>query len=316
MTSSSYSHYNIDIYQTNSDVIIRILDTQLFRTYEAIYDKMNIQSLGINTINNFYIICNDCFKLLKISGTIGVPSDDEDCSGIISLKIKKNKLVAELYYKKVLLFNPILEINLVDDAKLTTDKLIIKKLINELEECKNELKWFMSMVEIPIFEYTINTYDDGVNIQHIFNSQLTLPICTPNIVINYSLDSADPYKTISNDITTITTADPYIHLGPNFKRINVKILTIDNYQIPILNMENFPATLEEIIINNNSSLTSLSNVQHLTNLRKITFNCCSQLQTIKDTIKNLRIAHIIISACPKFVEASLLQSNTLKVEHK
>lgn len=57
-----YNQYDIVLSKASDGVTIRIVDNNLFKTYEKTIDKMSMFEHGIGTIDNLYIIHSECMK--------------------------------------------------------------------------------------------------------------------------------------------------------------------------------------------------------------------------------------------------------------
>jgi hypothetical protein len=312
--SFTFEHYDISLSQAENDVTIRVLDNKLFRIYQNTYDKISLHNFGIGTLSNFYTLCLNCLTCLAEHG---VTKESIEGGQVKSFKIVGSNIVIDMYFENDFIFEAKLDIPQIEEVKMSSDKIIIKKLADELKECRSEVKELrkysdtiqryhdlMSVLEVPICKY-MTTQHQGYN----WEVTIAVPILCTIITITHNSQPI-AYTKDTNNI--------YIHtfsmINTNFKKVQNDTLKITGaFTDSNIDMSNMPSSTTDMEFSGLTSLTTISKMSHMKKIKKMTFTNCPQLSTIFEAIKDLQISEIVIINCPKFLEASIITMHKIKL---
>jgi hypothetical protein len=305
--SFTFEHYDISLSQTENDVTIRILDNKLFRIYQNTYDKISLHNFGIGTLSNFYKLCFNCLTSL---GKIGVTKESIENGQVKSFQIISSTIIIDMYFERDFIYEIKLDVPQIEEVKMSSDKIIIKKLadeIKELRKCTATIERYhdlMMILEVPICRYTdINGGGESVDFT------LSIPLLCTLITIKHDAEST----AFTNKLGHICINKINI-LNTNLKKVqNDTLKIVGAFEDTIMDMSNMPSSTTCIEFSGLKCLTTVSNMCHMKNIKKITFTSCPKLTNIFNTIKDLQISEIVINNCPKFLEASIITMHKIKL---
>jgi hypothetical protein len=146
-----YENYDIIMLLTETNVTIKIIEKRIqddvaIRIYENTYDEKSINKFGIGSLIKFYTICLKCLgKLNNNSQEDDLPSEN------ISIKLfdeLASQIIIDMYYKKDTVIKIKLELPLTEIFDLSSDQNKIKKLTDEMKECRKQLKECLERIKV------------------------------------------------------------------------------------------------------------------------------------------------------------------------
>ena len=306
-----YLNLEITLIKMDDSVIIQILDNELCKSYNAIYNDNNICE-WCNNIKIFYSIMKTSFETL-------IEPDDQ--KAIVNIKQNNNVIIINVHHIYYIEYIFDLQIYL-DNVQPNPTDIVIKKLEYEHNLLKKFIDDYMEVCVGPC-HLKINTKNIHISWTHDPNNE--------NDIIDKLRN-----RTNLNDIYYIRAVNwDFPIFNDNFKIIKCnKIIIQDVFNCtyydnshPVITRNNlltsfcdFPSTLSEIVyISDKGNLLDfrlLIKEGTLLNLKQLEINGNNDLglQTIYEKIKHLNLKKIIIRNCPKFREFDLLKSNGIIVE--
>jgi hypothetical protein len=323
--SSTYKHYDIEISQTKSECVIRIIDNKFFKLYQQSFDMFSIEGLGFHTIDNFVKICIRCFNSITSNGIQSIDSDLDEQYSIVSFDDLNKLIRIEMYYKNMLVFNVPLEIPLIQDTELSGSEIVIQKLSQDIIAAKkqinvanhrmklmrSELDNLIDCVEIPVYSEKITVSAEfGSGDTHIL--KIIIPIKSPRIrIVSNTNTNAERVSTIINTDNEINI--PNLNgLMTNFQLIQCDEMHINNHHIT--NTENYPKSIKVLIFNACWNFNTPLNIAHMQNLGTLKFENCPDLIHIYESIKLLNIETVVIKNCPKFADSNILTQHEIAID--
>ena len=296
-----FEQYEITLILTSDNITINILDTKLYQLYRKSYCDIHIIDYCPN-ITIFHTVLKTSFESLV---------NNDITKADVNIRTSSSHLTIHIDHKFYINFIFDLQLDLDKSNTLSAKDLCIKKLESDIKSLTSNFNTLRCFID-DYMEVTISDENYFINPSYgLRNASFSIKVNTPEIELLFNPDgNSFAYPTLHNGkelcvINCITST----RFNENFKIINCNKLTISNFS-PNFNYCNLPKSLKEITIKTSSSgFKQFIKTINLTKLVQLDFIGCSDLRTIYEDIKHLKIEKIKMTNCGNFTERDLLLTN-------
>lgn len=300
----NYGNYELILTKYEDNINLRVFDKEFIKMYEKNFNKLSIISgnYGMNSISNFYTICNLFFN--HIQDNEKYKQHIKIIDNIIEINVDYHLINIDLHYEFVL------TLSLIDN--LSMDIILFNNQKEEIEKLKHTI--IQQQKVITEHEKIIKSLCDITKI-NIYGDKC-LPLICPIIEMKRHTKEINNIHIIktSENIHTIFISIKMEQLLNSFRNIITDTIIIKQGTTfnESINLINFPISTKKLIIEQNS-LTEITNIDHMIELHTIEIINCPYLKYIFNSIKNMKhLKTIKVINCPKLSNIKELKLLNIK----
>jgi hypothetical protein len=280
MSTFTYDNYKIFIDKTNN-IYIRVVDTNLYTTYEETIKELTLSDYQIfKTLDNLHTVIIKCIE-----------------NGALTFEHEKGKLIIALNFKICDVIDHIIKICLYEQQQ-TSEIVLSKELIkfqkrfeSMIGELNKELEQYKSVLDNSV----ISIGDHGM-LGVSGNYPLFVETRVESLYLSRNTSGYN-YQIENNNKT---------FLSLNFSKFKY-LYNLKNLMINRLNDINTDDVFDwgvfehvEILSITGCNITTLENIDKITNLKELKFECCPNLENAHQfLVKSKTIKKLTFNDCPK-----------------